>query len=131
MLLEEALLVLTLASLSQISDKTSFLGIEMNLGAKCRVRGLNRLVVASEDIALFLWDGQMCNIFLGGLSSIPTPGRRCTPQHGLGILGMSCDKCNIRAANILVEGVHPILQISWILIVSLGRLVGPEFTRLL
>lgn len=126
--MHEALDVLTCASLSQVVNETPFPDIKVRLGAERGVRGNNRLVIAAEDILFLLLDGQLCDVFYGGLPSILTPGGRRAPQHSVWILGVRSDKGDVRATNILVEAVHSILQVSGVLLVPLGRLVGPELT---
>ena len=73
--MHKALHILTLSSIPQISNIASFLGIKMYLRAKCLIGRHNRLVVASEDFALFLWERQFCDVLLASLSSVHATSR--------------------------------------------------------
>jgi len=92
--------------------------------------GLDRFVVAAEDLASAPFNGLFSDIFIDPFSAPATPCRACRPQHCRLVASLSRHVCDIGAADILIEGIDAILQISGVLLVALRRLVTPEEARL-
>ena len=129
--LHQAVQVLAEAALSlQICNMTTFLWVLVHLWAECLFRWRNRLVVASEYFALLSNDWHLSDVLLGGLASALATGRWRSPKHRIRVLGVRGHVRDVRSTHILVETVHSILEVSWVLVVSSWWLVGPEATWL-
>ena len=124
--LSHKVLISLLLEISQVATLSS---ICVNLRVELLIRRLHRLVVCSEDLALFTNNGQFSDIFLDRFSSLLAVSRRGAPEHGLRVLFVSGNVCDVGASNLLVKAVDTVLQIGWILRIALGRLMSPEKTR--
>ena len=130
--LHQAMHVLALVSWPlEICNITSFLWVKVHLWGERCFRWDNRLVVASEDFALLFNYWHLGDILSCGLSSILAARWWSAPKHCASVFGLSGHEGNVWSATILVETVYSTLEISWVLMISRGRLMSPEATWLL